>query len=334
MKQIVYVASPESQQIHVWQLNDTGALELLQTLDVPGQVQPMAIHPDKMHLYVGVRPAFGILSYRIETDGKLQQAGMAPLPGSPTHISTDLQGRYLFSASYSGNCASVSPIGHDGVVGAPLQQIDGLTAPHSANIDPTNQLLLVPCLKEDRIRLFNLSQEGKLTPHAQDAVATATGAGPRHMAFHHNDNYAYCVNELDGTVDVFVITENGSKYTLTQTVNIMPDDFDGTRWAADIHITPNGRFLYTSDRTASILTIFRVSEDGSTLSPVGHHPIEEQPRGFNIDHSGRFVIAAGQKSDHIGVYEIDQTNGKLTTLARYPVGKGPMWVSVLDTRHT
>lgn len=92
MKQIVYVASPESQQIHVWQLDDAGALALLQTVDVPGQVQPMTLHPDKTHLYVGVRPAFGIVSYRIEADGTLQQAGMAPLPGSPTHISTDLQG--------------------------------------------------------------------------------------------------------------------------------------------------------------------------------------------------------------------------------------------------
>ncbi|HEB0105687.1 TPA: 6-phosphogluconolactonase, partial [Serratia marcescens] len=256
-------------------------------------------------------------------------AGMAPLPGSPTHISTDLQGRYLFSASYSGNSASISPIGHDGVVTAPIQQIDGLTAPHSANIDPTNQLVLVPCLKEDRIRLFNLSLAGQLTPHAQEAVATAAGAGPRHMAFHHNDKFAYCVNELDGTVDVLAISENGGKYTVTQTLDIMPADFDGTRWAADIHITPNGRFLYTSDRTASILTIFSVSADGGTLSVVGYHPTEAQPRGFNIDHSGRFVISSGQKSDHIAVHEIDQASGKLTTLARYPVGKGPMWVSVL-----
>ncbi|MFZ1873330.1 MAG: 6-phosphogluconolactonase [Chania sp.] len=329
MKQIVYVASPESQQIHVWQLDDQGALALLQTVDAPGQVQPMAIHPDRTHLYVGVRPAFGIVSYRIEADGSLQEAAMAPLPGSPTHISTDLQGRYLFSASYSGNCASVSPIDRDGIVTAPIQQIDGLTAPHSANIDPTNQLLLVPCLKEDRIRLFNLSQEGKLAPHAQEAVATATGAGPRHMAFHPNHQFAYCVNELDGTVDVFAISENGGKYSLVQTLDMMPADFTGTRWAADIHITPNGRFLYVSDRTASILTIFSVSESGGSIAVVGHHATEEQPRGFNIDHSGRFVISAGQKSGHIEVCEIDQASGVLTTLARYPVGKGPMWVSVL-----
>lgn len=329
MKQIVYVASPESQQIHVWQLDDAGALALLQTVEVPGQVQPMTIHPDKTHLYVGVRPAFGIVSYRIDADGTLQQAGMAPLPASPTHISTDLQGRYLFSASYSGNCASISPIGHDGVVASPAQQTDGLTAPHSTNIDPTNQLVLIPCLKEDRIRLFDLSMDGQLKPHAQPAVETAAGAGPRHMAFHYNDQYAYGINELDGTVNVLAISENGKKYRLTQTLDIMPADFDGTRWAADIHITPNGRYLYTSDRSASILTIFSVSEDGSTLSVVGYHPTEAQPRGFNIDNSGRFVISSGQKSDHIAVHQIDQDSGKLTTLARYPVGKGPMWVSVL-----
>ncbi|SVK54606.1 6-phosphogluconolactonase [Acinetobacter baumannii] len=62
---------------------------------------------------------------------------------------------------------------------------------------------------------------------------------------------------------------------------------------------------------------------------VGYYPTEAQPRGFNIDHSGRFVISSGQKSDHIAVHEIDQASGQLTMLARYPVGKGPMWVSVL-----
>ncbi len=72
--------------------------------------------------------------------------------------------------------------------------------------------------------------------------------------------------------------ENAAIATVTQTLDIMPADFDGTRWAADIHITPNGRFLYTSDRTASILTIFSVSDDGGTLSVVGYHPTEAQPR--------------------------------------------------------
>lgn len=330
MKQVVYVSSPESQQIYVWRLDDTGALALLQTVDVPGQGKPMAIHPKKSYLYIGVRPLSSIISYRIQADGRLCLAGIAPLPGSPSYISTDLLGCYLFSVSYSGNCVSVSQIGHDGIVTAPIQQIDGQITPHSANIDPANQHLLVPCLKADRICLFNFGLNGKLTTHVQEAVKTTTGAGPRHIAFYPTGKYAYCVNELGGTVDVLTISENSSKYHVTQTLDIMPVGFTGTRWAADVHITPNGRFLYTSERTASILTIFRIYAEGSMLSVVDHHSTEVQPSGFNIDYSGRFVISACQQSDHIVVHEIEQSSGKLSTLARYPVGKGPIWVSVLE----
>jgi 6-phosphogluconolactonase len=109
----------------------------------------------------------------------------------------------------------------------------------------------------------------------------------------------------------------------------MPADFTGTCWAADIHITPDGRHLYTTDRTASLISIFDVSAQDGTLTLIGHQPTETQPRGFNIDHNGQFLIAAGQKSHHIEVYGIEPDNGNLTPLARYAVGQGPMWVSVL-----
>lgn len=93
MKQTVYIASPESQQIHVWNLNHEGALTLTQVVDVPGQVQPMVVSPDKRYLYVGVRPEFRVLAYRIAPDdGALTFAAESALPGSPTHISTDHQG--------------------------------------------------------------------------------------------------------------------------------------------------------------------------------------------------------------------------------------------------
>jgi len=82
---------------------------------------------------------------------------------------------------------------------------------------------------------------------------------------------------------------------------MMPPDFTDTRWAADIHITPDGRHLYACDRTSSTLTIFSVSEDGSVIAVEGFQPTETQPRGFNIDNSGKYLIAAGQKSSHRAV---------------------------------
>lgn len=149
------------------------------------------------------------------------------------------------------------------------------------------------------------------------------------MAFHPNQRFAYCVNELDSSVDVYQLDAASGDLQKVQTLDAMPAGFSDTRWAADIHITPNGRFLYISDRTASLLSVFQVSEDGSTLTLTGHQPTETQPRGFNIDHTGEFLISAGQKSQHIEVYHIDQHTGDLQPLARYAVGQGPMWVSVL-----
>ncbi len=113
-----------------------------------------------------------------------------------------------------------------------------------------------------------------------------------------------------------------------QTLDMMPQDFTGVRWAADIHITPDGRHLYACDRTASIITVFSVSEDGSVLAVEGYQPTETQPRGFNLDHSGKYLIAAGQKSHHIAVYEIEGEQGLLHEKGRYAVGQGPMWVVV------
>lgn len=328
MKQVVYTASPESHQIHAWSLAGDGALTLLQVIDAPGQVQPMVVSPDKRFLYIGVRPDFRIVTYRIDGEGKLQEAGQAPLPGSPTHISTDREGRFIFVGSYNDACVSVSPVGHDGLPGAPVQVIDGMAGCHSANIDLANRVLYVPALKQDRICLFDLQEDGTLQPHKQAQVTTVEGAGPRHMVFHPNQQYAYCINELDSTVDVWQLNNAHGDVERVQSLDMMPAGFSDTRWAADIHLTPDGRHLYSCDRTASILTAFSVSEDGGLLTLEGHQPTETQPRGFNIDHTGQYLVSAGQKSHHIEVYNIAGEQGLLTPLARYAVGQGPMWVVI------
>ncbi len=328
MKQVVYIASPESQQIHVWDLNDRGALTLLQVVDAPGQVQPMVVSPDKRFLYVGVRPDFRVIAYKIDGDGKLAVAGQASLPGSPTHISTDRQGRFIFVGSYNDACVSVTPVGTDGLPGEPVTVIHGLDGCHSANIDISNKTLFVPALKQDRICLFDLQENGELVAHRQPQVTTVEGAGPRHMVFHPNQQYAYCVNELDSTVDVWQLNNAHGEVERVQSLDMMPEGFSDTRWAADIRLTPDGRHLYSCDRTASILTVFSVSEDGGLLTIEGYQPTETQPRGFNTDNSGNYLIASGQKSHHIEVYKITGEQGLLEPLARYAVGQGPMWVTI------
>ena len=328
MRQTVYTASPERQQIHVWNLNPEGTLTLVQVVDVPGQVQPMVVSPDKRYLYVGVRPEFRVLAYRIAADnGALTFAAQTALPGSPTHISTDHSGRFIFSASYNAGSVSVVRV-EDGLPVGTVDVVEGLEGCHSANISPDNRTLWVPALKQDRICLFTLSDDGKLVAQTPEDVKTVEGAGPRHMVFHPNQQYAYCVNELNSSVDVWQISNAHQQVECIQTLDMMPEGFADTRWAADIHITPDGRHLYTCDRTSSTITIFSVSEDGSVLAVEGHQPTETQPRGFNLDHSGKYLVAAGQKSHHIALYEIQGKQGLLEEKGRYAVGQGPMWVVI------
>ncbi|AEI74764.1 6-phosphogluconolactonase [Candidatus Moranella endobia PCVAL] len=329
MIHIVYVASPESQQIHVWQMDNQGSLTLLQVLNTPGQGKPMAIHPANTHLYIGVRPVCGVVSYYIDKLGLLTEANITPLPGSPTHLTTDSKGKKLYSVSYSSSCLSVSPIDEHGIVGAPQQTLEGLTNCHSANVDTINKLLWVPCLQEDRIRLYAIDESENLTT-LKPVALKSTGAGPRHMAFHYSGNYAYVINELSGMVQVIAINAARTGPRIVQTLDMMHSSgLSDTRWAADIHITPNGNLLYCCDRTTSIISWFAVSEEGNVLSFLGQQKTETQPCGFNIDTQGRFLVAAGQKSHHIAVYAIDAKSGKLAPIARYEVGQGPMWVSII-----
>jgi 6-phosphogluconolactonase len=99
--------------------------------------------------------------------------------------------------------------------------------------------------------------------------------------------------------------------------------------SADIHVSPDGRFLYASERTTSTLAAFRIDPDSGLLDGIGSIPSEKTPRGFNIDPTGRFLLAVGQDSHHLAAYAIDQETGRLTELKRYAVGQGPNWVEIL-----
>lgn len=327
MKQAIYTASPDSQQIHVWRLNPArqGKLECVQVVDVDGQVQPLVISQDGRFLYAGVRPEFRVIAFHIDSDtGALSQVATAPLVGASAHLSLDMRGRFLFSASYHAGCVSVIQL-EQGLPVATVQTIDGLDGCHSANIAPDNRILWIPALKQDRIYLFELAENGTLKPQSLSQVTSLPGAGPRHMAFHPYKPVAYCVNELNASVDVWLYHP---EIRCVQNLDMMPANYRGSRWAADIHLTPDGRFLYTCERAASIISIFSVSECGCNLSLMGHQPTETQPRGFNLDKTGNFLISAGQKSHRIALYKIDSQHGTFQLKARYDAGASPMWVAV------
>jgi 6-phosphogluconolactonase len=109
-----------------------------------------------------------------------------------------------------------------------------------------------------------------------------------------------------------------------------PRNTDNDIWAADLlHLTPNGRFLYASERTTSTIGAFRVEGANGKLAYLGSTPTEKQPRGFNVDPTGRFIVAAGEKSDMLAVYSIEAESGALKPIGRYPTGKGANWVEIV-----
>jgi len=111
-----------------------------------------------------------------------------------------------------------------------------------------------------------------------------------------------------------------------------PKDDKPKVWAADIQITPNGKFLYSSERTTNKIALFTVAPGTGKLAYVANYATEAQPRGIRIDPSGQYLVASGEKSDRLSVYKIDQSTGKLGEPNRYPVGNGANWVEIVDVQ--
>jgi 6-phosphogluconolactonase len=333
-----YVSNSDSKEIYVMRLNpQNGDLTVLDqvALKAAGPSTPMTVSPDKRYLYAAIRSQpFTVAAFSINPYGRLTSIGEAPLANSMAYVSTDRTGKYLLSASYGGHMISVNPIGADGVPKAPHQTLASEANAHLILTDPSNQYAFVPCLGFDAIMQLRFdASTGKLSPNEPSLMRVREKSGPRHMVFHPNGKYVYLVSELDGTLYVFSLDDKSGTLALHQVTSALPAGFtfappEKKIWTADIHITPNGKFLYTSERTSSTISSFKVGPDG-VLSKLETVPTETQPRGFNIDPSGRYLLSVGQVSNGLTSYAIDGETGKLTKLKQYPVGKNPNWVEIV-----
>src|SRR2546428_5659323 len=217
----------------------------------------------------------------------------------------------------------------------PQQVLPGYPNAHSILADAATRPVLVPTLGTDRVNQFTFdAATGKLAPTNSPAAEVKPKAGPRHFVFHPGGKLVSVIGELDGTVYVFDSDAAAGNLTQKQSVSALPPDFQGKPSAADLHVTPDGNFLYASERTSSTLAGFRVDPAKGTLTPIGSVPTEKQPRGFAIDTSGRHLLAVGQLSHGLSSYAIDPATGKLTKLKEYPIGKNPNLVEIIDLPYT
>jgi 6-phosphogluconolactonase len=334
----VYVGNSDSQEVSVLELKANGDLMPVETTAVPGPAKPggslpLAVSPDKKRLFAGLRnEPFSVVTFAIDAKtGKLKAIGPGPLADSMAYIATDRTGKFLFSASYGGNKIAVNPIGADGVVQAAQQIMPTQPNAHCIVTDPSNRFVLHTSLGGDLVYQEKLdAKTGKLTPNDPPSVSVKAKAGPRHLVFSPNAKFVYLLNELDASIYVFPWdAKTGTLKKEVQVASALPKGFDGKPWAADIHMTPDGKFLYASERTTSTLAAFKVDPKTGMLTSIDSFPTEKQPRGFSIDPTSRYLLAVGELSSSMTSYAIDKATGKLTKLKEYSVGKKPNWVEIV-----
>ncbi len=350
----VYVSNADDGDIGVYAMQPDGSLQAGARAAAAKIVMPMAVSPDKRFLYAAARSKpFTAYTYAIDPkSGALKQVSSGPLAESYPYISVDRTGRFLFGASYGSHQVGVNPVGTDGRVGDALQVIPTARNAHSIIVDRSNRYVFVPHLGTDQVFQFVFDEKsGRLAANTPPVLQLKAGTGPRHIIASVDNRFLYLLNELTATVSTLnldlktgLLSETSSASALPADSKLVPGaprgavgvagapprNVDNDIWASDLHLTPNGKFLYAAERTSSSLGAFSVDSASGKLTYLGSTPTEKQPRGFAIDPSGRYVVVSGEKSDTISVYAIDQATGSLRLLNKVPTGKGSNWVSIVS----
>lgn len=320
---IIYSSHPEQNNIKVWRLNIQKKLELIQTFNIDGVVQPLLVNFVNKVIYAGIKYQKKITTLKIQSKGNLTKLSEIKIPGDPSYIAVDKFCRYFFVASYNHSLFTISNIKNDGTINTPHQVVNNIKGCHSVNIDCKNKTIFIPALLEDCIYIYKLSKNGCIDVNSKNKILNNKKSGPRHMVFHPNKKNFYNINELNSTIDSWEINDNIKRI---QIINILPDNYIEKKWASDIHIHPNGKYLYACDRSANIITIMKINKQGN-LKVIDHHKTEQQSREFIINTNGNYLVIAGQKHHFITIYKIN-LDGKLTMISRNKAEKNPTWIAI------
>ncbi len=352
----VYVSNADDGDIGTYSMQADGSLQPGARIAAAKVVMPMAVSPDRKYLYAVARSKpFSVHAYSIDAGtGALKPLAVSPLVESFPYISLDKTGRYLFGASYGSHLISVNAVGADGrVAPEPLQVIPVGRNAHSIRTDESNRFVFVPTLGSDEIFQFTFdAKTGRLASNTPSVFLTKPSLGPRHLITSHDNKFVYVLSELTGTVTTFTLDGKTGLLTEVSAASGLPPDSklgpgaprgavgapggppprntDNDIWAADLHLTPNGKFLYMTERTTSTLATFSVDGASGKLAYLGSTPTEKQPRGFAIDLKGKFLVVSGEKSETISTYAIDQASGALKLVGKSPAGKGANWVEIVS----
>src|ERR1700712_4641302 len=329
----------ESKGIYVYRFYvETGKLAYLSQIDNVSNPSYLCVSKNNKFIYAvnedgkdGGVSAFTFQPY----EGKMTFLNRQSSGGAdPCFIAVDEDQKNAMVANYSSGSLAVLPINKDGSL-QPLSQLikDEGKGPnasrqeaahvHSAFFSPNEKYILAADLGTDKLNIFryHASKPQPLTPASPAFISVKPGNGPRHIAFSPDKKYMYLLQEMGSAINVYNF--NGGNPKQVQTIEMMAKDYKGTNGAAAIHITPDGKFLYATDRLdASAILAYSINQETRELTFVQRQStFGKNPRDFAIDPSGKFLVVANQDSDSIFVYKIDEVSGRLAaTNTRVKIG--------------
>ena len=334
MQTHVYLSIAGENRIAIYTLDVTrGGIELQENIEVSGSPGPLARSLCGNYLYAGLRSSQEIATFRIDEETKhLTHLRTVQLDADTCYIATDKTGNFLLSAYYGAGKVTVHTIGDDKTVqDEPIQTVETDIHAHCIETDASNRFAFVPhTVPRNAIYQFHFNEDtGILTQNPIGNLNPGAPIGPRHVCFHPSKPILYASNEQGSSVSAYTLEEEehpGILMDLQEDLSTLAADFEGDNTCGQIHVDPQGTFLYVSNRGHDSIAGFAIDEESGRLSAIGHQLTEPTPRVFNIDETGSLLFVGGQGSGRLATYRINRESGELSPLANYAVGESPMWV--------
>lgn len=329
-----YTNDQKTNGIHVYTFDAASGdfQERSKTVDI-NNPSFLVISKDKKNLYAVSEggQGKGISAFAFDmASGKLTFLNSTAAGGSgPCYINVDDKKQTVFTGNYGGGSLSATRLKSDGSLSEDMQVIQHVGSSanksrqdkphvHAVVLSPDNKFLLVPDLGTDKVNVYRYDPKGSqpLSPATPSFATVSPGGGPRHLTFHPNGKHAYLILEMEGAIAAFDY-KNG-KLEATQTITMLTPDFTGKVGAADIHVSPDGKFLYGSNRgDANEIVIYSIDKNGKLAYAGRQGAGVNTPRNFAIDPTGNFLLVANQNGNDIVIFRRDKKSGMLT-----PTGKG------------
>ncbi|HJT77331.1 MAG TPA: lactonase family protein [Gemmataceae bacterium] len=309
----------------------------------------LALAPDGKHLYATRAGQFGgneseqVAAYAVVgRTGAMKPLNRQPSRGTAScYVTVDKTGKALLVANYGSGSVAALPVEADGSLGAAasFDQHRGSSVnpqrqkephAHSIVISPDNRYAFSADLGTDQIYSYKLDPaKAKLTPNDPPFARAPAGAGPRHLTFHPNGKRLYAINEMGNSVTVFDYDAGPGTLAPKQTISTLPDGFAGTSYCADVKVTPDGRYLYGTNRGHDSIAAFRVGADGR-LTRIAVVPSRGKgPQNLAITADGRWLLCANMPGNNVAVFRIDPGTGRLTSAGEPVAQPSPSCIMLL-----